>query len=221
MPTAARAAYGTQLRLGTSPGPVLSVIGASNATPIVITLATPHGIPVGDVSWVEVLGVPGNTAANGLWVVDAQTTTHLKLRGSVGNGASPGGGTLQTRSTFFIVVELVNITPIGISFNMVDASAHDGSGWGTSIPTFKRGVDMRVEINLVPGNSTHDAISGILALALGKFRRPWLIVLPDPGKTVVAFEAWVSDHGTVTPFDNVLRSTPVLSIDGKMDWTYA
>ena len=121
----------------------------------------------------------------------------------------------------YTVAELVNLTPVGISFNMVDASAHDGSGWGTSIPTFKRGVDMRVEINLVPAHPTHDETTGMIGLALGKIRRDWLVVLPDAGRSAMAFQAFISDHCTVTPFDGVLRATPVFSIDGKMDWANA
>ena len=60
--------------------------------------------------------------------------------------------------------------------------------------------------------------TGMIGLALGKIRRDWLIVLPDAGKSAMAFQAFISDHGTVTPFDGVLRATPVFSIDGKMDW---
>jgi hypothetical protein len=198
----------------------VGITAASNATPIVLTTAA-HGIPVGEVTWVNVTGVLGNTAANGTWVAQSLTTTTLRLRGSVGNAAYTSGGTLTIRGTFTRIAELVNITPIGISFNMVDASAHDGNGWGTSIPTMKRGVDMRVEINLVPDHATHDETTGLIGLALGKIRRDWLIVLPDTGKTTVAFQAWVSDHGTVTPVEGVLRSTPVLSIDGQMTWSYA
>jgi hypothetical protein len=220
MPTQAIAAYGTELRLSNGVPVVIGILGATNATPIVLTTPA-HGIAVGNVTWVTVTGVLGNTAANGTWVAEAVTATTLKLRGSVGNGAYTSGGSLSIRGTFTRIAELVNITPIGISFNMVDASAHDGNGWGTSIPTFKRGVDMRVEINLVPDHPTHDELTGMIFLALGKIRRDWLIVLPDAGKTTVAFQAWVSDHGTVTPFDGVLRSTPVLSIDGAMQWSYS
>jgi hypothetical protein len=208
------------LRLGDGVPSVVAISNATNATPIVVTTAA-HGLPVGEVSWVDVSGVLGTTGANGSWVGEALTTTTLKLRGSVGNGAYISGGSLSLRSTFTKVAELVNLTPIGISFNMVDASAHDGNGWGTSIPTFKRGVDMRVEVNLVPNHPTHDETTGFIGLALGKIRRDWLIVLPDAGKTTVAFQAWVSDHGTVTPFDGVLRATPVLSIDGQMRWSYS
>jgi hypothetical protein len=219
--TQAIASYGTQLRLGNGVALApLAVSAATNATPIVVTTPA-HGIAIGDVTWVTVAGVLGNGGANGTWVAQSLTTTTLRLRGSVGTGAYTSGGTVTILDTFTTVAELVNITPIGISFNMVDASAHDGNGWGTSIPTFKRGVDMRVEVNLVPAHATHNGTTGFIGLALGKIRRDWLIVLSDAGKTTVAFQAWVSDHGTVTPFDNVLRANPVLSIDGKMEWSYS
>ena len=61
----------------------------------------------------------------------------------------------------------------------------------------------------------------MLGLALAKIRRDWLVVLPDAGKSAMAFQAYISDHGTVTPFDGVLRATPVLSIDGALQWMNA
>src|SRR5262245_5071473 len=219
MPTKAISAYGSQLRLSDGvPLAPLAVSGATNAAPIVVTTPA-HGIPVGEVTWVNVTGVGGNTAANGSWVAQAVTTTTLRLRGSSGNGAYTSGGTLTRRGTFTKIAELVNLTPIGLSFAMVDASSHDGSGWGTSIPTLKRGVDMRIEINLVPHHPTHDDLTGLVYLAVGKIRRDWLVVLPDAGKTTVAFAAWVTDHSTVTPIAGVLRSTPVLTIDEMMQFS--
>ena len=221
MPTAAIAAYGTQLRMGNGiPLAQIGIASTTNTTPIVATTAA-HGLALGEVSWADVFGVTGNLGANGSWVVQAQTATELVLRGSVGTGVSSGTGGLIFRNTFLTVAELVNLTPIGIAFNMVDCSAHDGIGWGSSIPTFKRGVDMRVEINLVPTQVTHWTPDGMLALALTKTRRDWLVVLPDAGKSTMAFQAYVSDHSTVTPFDGVLRSTPVFSIDGKLTWANA
>lgn len=222
MPTAAIASYGTELRLGDGVPPLaMTITDATFATPIVLTATPGHAMAVGALTWVDVTGVLGNTGANGSWVAEALSATTLMLRGSVGTGVYTSGGVVTIRDLFTTVAELVNITPIGISFNMVDASAHDGTGWGTSIPTFKRGVDMRVEINLVPAHVTHDETTGFIGLALGKIRRDWLIVLPDAGKTTVAFQAWVSDHGTVTPFDGVLRANPVLTVDGAMAWSYA
>ena len=98
----------------------LAISAATNTTPVIVTVA-PHGLTIGDVSWANVSGVLGNLGANGSWVVQAQTATTLVLRGSAGSGAYTSGGTVTLRNTFTTVAELVNLTPIGISFNMVDA----------------------------------------------------------------------------------------------------
>lgn len=221
MATRAIAAYGTELRLSDGVVPqTLGILAATNTVPIVITTLL-HGYAAGDVTWLNVAGAVGNTGMNGSWVAQATTTTSFTLRGSVGNGVYTSGGIATPRGTFTRVAELVNITPIGITFNMIDASAHDGDGWGTSIPTMKRGVDARVEINLVPNHPTHDHLTGIQHLNLGKIRRDWLIVLPDADKSAVAFQAWVMDEGIVTPVEGVLRANPILSIDGIMRWAVA
>jgi hypothetical protein len=216
VPTQALAAYGIELRMsnGIPPAP-LTILFASATSPITINTGA-HGYPVGEVVWMNVTGAVGDPGMNGSWIAEATGTTNFELRASITAGTYSGGGIAQARGTFTRVAELVNIAPIGVSFNMVDASAHDGNGWGTSIPTRKRGVDARVEINLVPAHPTHDHLTGLQFLNLGKIRRDWMIVLPDTGKSVVAFQAWVSDEGTMAPTDGVLRANPILSIDGAM-----
>jgi hypothetical protein len=168
---------------------------------------------VGEVIWMNVTGALGDPGMNGSWIAEALSPVLFKLRGTVTAGTYTGGGIAQPRGVFTRVAELVNITPIGVSFNMVDASAHDGNGWGTSIPTQKRGVDARVELNLVPDDPTHTAVQ---FMNLGKLRRDWMVVLPDAQRGVVAFQAWVSDEGTMAPVAGVLRANPILSIDGAM-----
>lgn len=70
----------------------LTVTGASNATPIVITTAA-NTLVDGQV--VTVADVGGNTAANGTWVINQLTTTTFELVGSIGNSAWTSGGTVQ------------------------------------------------------------------------------------------------------------------------------
>lgn len=70
----------------------VSVTGATNATPIVITTASAHGLHDGAI--VTVSGVGGNTAANGVFVVTYDSDTTLELDNSAGNGAYTSGGTL-------------------------------------------------------------------------------------------------------------------------------
>ncbi|TAL08405.1 MAG: hypothetical protein EPO02_13050 [Nitrospirae bacterium] len=67
-----------------------SVTGATNASPIVITQLG-HGKVDGDV--VRIASVGGNTAANGVWVINQLTVDTYELVGSTGNGAYTTGGT--------------------------------------------------------------------------------------------------------------------------------
>lgn len=220
MPTQAIAAYGIELRMGTATsGTVVNISGATNASPIVVTTSTAHSVV--DVDRMAVASVLGNTAANGEWTVERVDATHLKLRGSTGNGTYTSGGTITPVAVFTRIAELVNLEPIGVTLRMVPADAHDGSGWGTSIPTHKEGPAIRVTINLVPAHVTHDRTTGLLKLALDRERRHWLIVFPDTVKTAWHMQGYITAHTTVTPVDGVLRSTPILTPDGVVDMTFA
>lgn len=67
-----------------------AITGATTATPIVITQVG-HGKADGDV--VRISGVTGNTAANGVWVINVTGTDTYQLVGSAGNAAYVSGGT--------------------------------------------------------------------------------------------------------------------------------
>jgi hypothetical protein len=61
------------------------ITNASNASPIVITTGNAHGLSTGTV--VEIEGVQGNTAANGIWTITNVSSTTFSLNSSTGNGA--------------------------------------------------------------------------------------------------------------------------------------
>lgn len=80
----------------------LTVVGATNATPIVLETSAPHGLirP----SHAVVADVAGNDAANGVWVLTPTDTTHVSLSTytpagvptlSVGTGTYTSGGTIS------------------------------------------------------------------------------------------------------------------------------
>jgi hypothetical protein len=216
MPTQAIAAYGTELRMGTATsGTVVNIATASNTTPIIVTTSTPHSVV--DVDRMLVAGVLGNLGANGEWTVSRVSATQLRLRGSVGTGAYTSGGTITPVAVFTRIAELVNLEPTGLTLRMVPVDAHDGNGWSSSIPTHKEGPAIRVTLNLVPDHVTHDEVTGLLSLALGKLRRNWLVVFPDVGRAAMHFLGYITAHTTVTPVDGVLRATPVLTPDGRVD----
>lgn len=74
-------------------GSTLTVSGASNATPIQIDTTAAHGLSTDNT--VHIVGVGGNTAANGDWVITFVDSDSFTLNGSAGNGAYTTGGTVQ------------------------------------------------------------------------------------------------------------------------------
>jgi hypothetical protein len=69
-----------------------TVTGATNASPIVITVVSTTGLSSSSV--VGLSGVLGNTAANGIWQIAGLTGTTFQLVGSTGSGAWTSGGTV-------------------------------------------------------------------------------------------------------------------------------
>lgn len=70
----------------------LTITGATNATPIVLTV-TAHGLSSGD--FVSVSAVGGNTNANAAWPIVKVDANSFSLTGSVGNSAYTSGGRAQ------------------------------------------------------------------------------------------------------------------------------
>ncbi len=115
------------------------VTGATNASPIVLTVPDASGYSNGQS--VLVTGITGNTAANGVWTITV-SGNNITLGGSVGNGtfgAGPGGAA---------IVNLITITamtlngPTGIALTLGRtptsglriAAAHNADA-GYNVPT--------------------------------------------------------------------------------------
>jgi hypothetical protein len=96
--------------------------GASNTSPILITTVQPHNFNTGDV--VTVVGVRGNTAADGTWNIRVTSPTAFELLGTAGNNSIP-------------IVNATNASPILVV---------------TSVPTTYRTGDS-VTISGVTGNT--------------------------------------------------------------------
>lgn len=87
----------------------IAVSGASNASPIVLTVASGHGIVANDS--IVVSGIIGNTAANGTWTVSSVGSTTITLKNSVGNGAYSSGGTAFKANIGIQRMEKDGVTP--------------------------------------------------------------------------------------------------------------
>ena len=69
-----------------------TITGASNTSPVTLTMSSTSGLSAGD--HVMVYGATGNTGANGWWTVSNIAATTLDLNGSVGNGTFAGSTNL-------------------------------------------------------------------------------------------------------------------------------
>jgi len=219
MTTQAIAAYGTQVRLGDGiPLAAISVTGASATTPIILTTAA-HGLATGDVSFAVVAGVTGIGAANGSHVVEATDATHLRLPGTIGSGTYSGGGTVTLQSTYTLIAEMTNLEDAGLQATVINVTAHDGNGYESQIPTFLRGNTMRMALNWIPANATHNATTGLTYLMGQRITRPYLIVWPSHVGTprpTWAFSAWVTQDRKAAPVAGALTSAVNFEVDGPL-----
>jgi len=144
----------------------LTVSGASNATPIVITTSTSHGLTTGN--QVSITGVGGTTAANGNWVVTVLTATTFSLNGSVGNGAYTAGGTVTKLGR---LGNFSSITDSAASAGYVDIRKDDGEDiivardLGNRFVVWKEGSIWELVLNSAPTGDT-DILSELKNITL-------------------------------------------------------
>ena len=117
------------------------------------------------------------------------------------------------------IPELRNATDIGLTFAMVDVSAHDSGGWSADIPTLKRGKPVTLELNFVPSNSTHQLL---WTNSLNRTSTAFQVVLPTTGNPTFSFNAFIGDIGLpAVPVDGALPLRVVITPDGPITiaWT--
>ena len=107
----------TDMAAAIGAGPVLiDIADASNASPIVVTTATPHSLQTG--SNVSISNVLGNTAANGNFTVTVVDKSKFSLDGIAGGGAYTGGGVitpLAPSGAGVAVTTASNTSPVAIT----------------------------------------------------------------------------------------------------------
>ncbi len=126
-------------------GGTLTVIGASNTTPIVIETSAAHGLYTGNL--VKIQNITGNTAANGEWYITRTDDTHFSLqfldyvtyvtRHSIGNGAYAGAGTFTVHANGLELgtglYDNGNGTPLALGGRVSNVVVFNATGWGMQI----------------------------------------------------------------------------------------
>lgn len=117
----------------------LAVTGATNATPIQVTVGSAAGLANGDL--VTVAAVGGNTNANGIWTIGGLTGTTFNLLGSVGNSAYTSGGTVNQGAHAGL---LEGPTTVTVAPKLEDIGSDNFEG-----PHDAAGVSLGVEVDTV------------------------------------------------------------------------
>jgi hypothetical protein len=103
----------TDLAEVATPDTSLVVTGATNANPSTLTTQLSHALSVGH--WVELDGVLGNTAVNGLWrVASVPSSTSFTLEDANGNAVA-GNGNYVSGGTVQQVLEFPDVHRNGLS----------------------------------------------------------------------------------------------------------
>ncbi len=123
---------------------IATVTDATNASPIVYTTGSNHGLKEGQ--WVKVAGVVGNPAANGTFKIFDVTLTSFK-RAVAGTGGYDHGGTVAVnyRYRFWVIVGTAG-TRVDGSTQYDDGHVYDGGQVYDGIP-FANARDIIAIIN--------------------------------------------------------------------------
>lgn len=135
------------------------------------------------------------------------TSSHGTLL-KMGDGGSP-------TETFTTVAEVGDISGPEMMANTSDATSHDSGGWTETITTVKDLGEVTFDVNLVPGDGTHDGSTGLEAAYLDGLAHNFKIVYDNvTGDPEDAFAALVTKFSKGAPVDGKLTASVTLKGTG-------
>lgn len=120
-------------------------------------------------------------------------------------------------NAFVTIANLVNVEPVDLSADIIDASSHDSADeYREKLAGLKDGGDVKLELNYDPAATTHKKLEDILATATN-FNI--LYVGAPAGRAAGAFSGIVKSFSTGAPHDGKLTASVVIGVSGKITWT--
>lgn len=183
----------------------LAVTGATNATPIVITTGTSHGLTTGH--RVCITGITGNTAANGMWTVTVVDTDEFSLDSSVGNGAYSAGGLVVRLTTDQFLSDIASGGRVATSSNLTNPTVTNGVADADDV-TLTAVTGDQSEAIVIYRDTGSAATSPLIAYFDG-LQEVVCAVTTNSGATTLPVEALLDNipSGTVLVFNNGASAT--------------
>lgn len=116
-----------------------------------------------------------------------------------------------------VIPELINIDGLGSRTDLVDVSAHDGSGYSSEIATIKRNNPITLTCNYVPGNTIQNSLKAQYDAGTST---AYSVVLPGTPVATWSFNAVVSQWQlNPLPVNSVPQLAVILNPDGPITIT--
>ncbi len=127
-----------------------------------------------------------------------------------GDGASP-------TEAFATIAEVGDIDGPDMSLATEEVTHHGSvNGWDEFVGTILSGGEVTFPINFLPSDATHDAATGLQADMVGRTKRNFRIVYPDPGGSGYQFKALVTGFKPKAPVKGKLSADVKLKISGPV-----
>lgn len=128
--------------------------------------------------------------------------------------ANPQGGPLD----FEEIAELMDITPPELTRNSIETTSHNQDD-DRYIVGIRRHGEMSVNLNFIPGDPTHDHLTGLQKSWFDGARDIYRLTYPDG--TQWLFSGFVANIGPSAPVDDRLSADVTIRPTGRHDWVAA
>jgi hypothetical protein len=116
-----------------------------------------------------------------------------------------------------VLPEVINIDGLGSRTDLVDVSAHDGSGYSSEVATIKRNNPITVSCNYIPGNTIQNSLKAQYDAGTSS---AYSVVLPGTPTSTWSFNAIVSQWQlNPLPVNSVPQLAVIFNPDGPITIT--
>lgn len=129
----------------------------------------------------------------------------------MGDGGEP--------ENFTQITELKDFDWSGFERAVHDASHHT-SDWSTVVGGMAKQGSFDFEINYLPGDGTHDELTGLLSLLVSGETRNFKLVYPSPSSKTVTVSGIVTKFEQKSPVDGILTASVSIALNGASGPTW-
>lgn len=124
---------------------------------------------------------------------------------------APVGGAVS----FVEIAELREITPPALTRNTIETTTHNEQD-DAYVPGIRRHGDLTFDCNFVPGNATHDHLTGLQKKWFDGTRNIYRLTYPTGD--IWLFSGFVTGIAPSAPVDDRLSASVTIRPTGQHDW---